>query len=59
MSLKIINFETAIYVGESEDIESHCNSILQEIKDPKDFLKMRSVVMNYRKEHLKPKVNKN
>ena len=47
MSLKILNFETAIYVGEADDIEAHCNSILKEIKDAKDFLKMRSTIENH------------
>ena len=50
MSLRIINFESALYVGESEEIESHCNSMLKDF-NPHDFLRMRNSLLNHDKSH--------
>jgi serine/threonine protein kinase len=37
LSLKIINFESSLYVGDSEEIESHCTSMLKDL-EPGEFL---------------------
>lgn len=46
MSLKIINFESAIFVSKNpEEIETHCNLQLSGL-DVGEFLKMRNILMN-------------
>lgn len=52
-SLKLINFENAIYIGESDEIETHCNSMLKDL-NLGQFLKMRNTLMNNIKVHENP-----
>lgn len=52
LSLRIMNFESAIYVGHSEELESHCNEMLKRL-EPAEFLKMRHTLTNNHKDHLK------
>ena len=44
-----MNFEHAIYTGEADNIETHCNELLK-LKQGK-FFKMRNILMNNAKVH--------
>jgi len=55
LTLRLINFESALYVGESEEIEGHCTSMLKDMA-PGEFLKMRNSLMNHSKVHENPHV---
>mmetsp|Transcript_37510 Transcript_37510/g.37059 ORF Transcript_37510/g.37059 Transcript_37510/m.37059 type:complete len:148 (-) Transcript_37510:16-459(-) len=51
-SIKLINFENALFVGDSEQIEAHCNSVLRDYAESY-FLQMREKLLNNMKIHLK------
>jgi len=51
LSLRIINFESALYIGGSEEIESHCNSMLKDL-NTHEFLEMRNRLLNHERVHL-------
>lgn len=48
-----MNFENAIYIGEGDNIETHCNSMLKDLPLG-SFLKMRNNLMNNIKSHEDP-----
>lgn len=49
-SLRLINFENALYVGGSEEIESHCSSLLRDFSE-EFFLHLREKLLNNNKVH--------